>query len=119
MKITLIVTLLVFSGQGLATEYIYRNLMADTPKFKMCQAQPKATQNASKSSRFKRYTEIFCRSQGYGWHLETVKDKGQIACEACSDKGDVSAKYRCRLKDIVVTCKRIKPGTVGMLPGKG
>ena len=122
MKTTIIVAsavLLVFSGQTLATEYIYRVLMADTPEFKMCQAQPKATQNASKPSRFKRYTEIFCRSQGYGWHLEKVKEKGRISCEACNEQEtNPTQQYRCRLQDIVVTCKRIKPGTVGMLPGQ-
>jgi len=33
---------------------------------------------------------------------------------ATADQG----KSQCHLEDVVVTCKRIKPGSVGMLPGK-
>ena len=106
----------LFSGTTAATEYIYRDLMANTLPSAKCESLNKAQQTANKPYNIKRYSKKFCQTQGYGWHVEAVKNEGQVACNECSDEPGLQ---NCHLEDVVVTCKRIKPGTVGMLPGKG
>lgn len=114
--LALLLPTLCFSGQSLATEYIYRDLMANTLPSAKCEKLEKAQQTAQKSYNIKRYSKKFCQTQGYGWHVEDVKDTGKVACNECSDEPGLQS---CHLEDVVVTCKRIKPGSVGMLPGKG
>ena len=118
MKITSICLWLVLffiSQTVLASEFIYRDLMANTLPSAGCVAKDAAIATASKPYNMSRYTKLFCQSQGYGWHVEQVKDIGKSVCTPCgADQG----KSQCHLEDIVVTCKRIKPGSVGMLPGK-
>jgi hypothetical protein len=114
-SICLWVVLSFFSGTVLATEFIYRDLMANTLPSAGCEAKDEAIATASKPYNITRYSKTFCQSQGYGWHVEKVKDMGKSVCSQCSaDQG----KSQCHLEDVVVTCKRIKPGSVGMLPGK-
>lgn len=98
-----------------ATEYIYRDLMANTLPAH-CDVESKAKLAASKPYTVDRYSKRFCQTQGYGWHLEEIKTAGTTTCNVCDDKPGLQ---RCYQEDVVVTCKRIKPGTVGMLPGKG
>jgi hypothetical protein len=108
------VVLYFFSGTVLATEFIYRDLMANTLPSAGCETKDAAIATAAKPYNITRYTKTFCQSQGYGWHVEKVKDAGKSVCTQCSDQG----KNQCHLEDVIVTCKRIKPGSVGMLPGK-
>lgn len=118
MKITSICLWLVlffFSESVLASEFIYRDLMANTLPSVGCVAKDAAIATASKPYNISRYTKLFCQSQGYGWHVEQVKDMGKSVCTPCAAD---QSKSQCHLEDIVVTCKRIKPGSVGMLPGK-
>jgi hypothetical protein len=112
----LLAALCVFSVNALATEYVYRDLMANTLPSPVCAAESEARTEASKTFNLNKYSKRFCQSQGYGWHVEAVKDNGKPVCVECSDAK--SAKKQCHLEDMVVTCKRIKPGSVGMLPGK-
>ena len=105
-----------FSGTASATEYIHRDLMANTLPSPGCEAESEAVATASKPYNITRYTKTFCQSQGYGWHVEKVKGEGKSACTPCADANQ--GKSQCHLEDVVVTCKRIKPGSVGMLPGK-
>ena len=113
--ICLWVVLSSFSGTVLATEFIYRDLMANTLPSAGCEVKDEAIATASKPYNISRYSKTFCQSQGYGWHVEKVKDMGKPVCAQCNpDQG----KSQCHLEDVVVTCKRIKPGSVGMLPGK-
>ncbi len=119
MKFNLIglwMALTFFSGTTLATEYIYRDLMANTLSSPGCQVESDAVAAAKKPYNITRYSKTFCQSQGYGWHVEKVKDEGKSACTPCT--GVNQGKSQCHLEDVVVTCKRIKPGSVGMLPGK-
>ena len=119
MKFNLIclsVALAFFSGTALATEYIYRDLMANTLPSSTCDVASEAIATASKPYNITRYSKVFCQSQGYGWHVEKVKDEGKASCTTCT--GANQGKSQCHLEDVVVTCKRIKPGSVGMLPGK-
>ncbi len=106
----------LFSSSALATEYIFRDLMANTLPAAKCDEKSEALASALKSYNMERYSRKFCKTQGYGWHVDAVKDKGTPVCNECSsDKG----RHQCYIRDVVVTCKRIKPGSVGMLPGQG
>ena len=99
-----------------ATEYIYRDLMANTLPGAKCEVESKAMETATKSYNVDRFSKKFCQSQGYGWHVDTVVNAGKTVCNECSNPKGLQ---KCHQEDVVVTCKRIKPGTVGMLPGKG
>jgi len=99
-----------------ATEYIFRDVMANTLPTAQCNIENVAKEVASKDSTLHRYGKRFCQTQGYGWHLESVKASGNTICNACPDS---NSKQKCYQEDVVVACKRIKPGTVGMLPGQG
>jgi hypothetical protein len=112
----LLAALSVFSASSLATDYIYRDLMANTLASPVCASESQAIAEASKPFNLTKYSKRFCQSQGYGWHVEAVKDNGKAICTDCPQ--DKSGKKQCHLEDVVVTCKRIKPGSVGMLPGK-
>lgn len=112
----LLVTLAFFSSPAWATEYIYRDLMANTLPSPGCAVESEAVATASKAYNIKNYSKKFCQTQGYGWHVEAVKDGGKPVCTECG--GVAGGKKQCHLEDVVVTCKRIKPGSVGMLPGK-
>ncbi len=98
-----------------ATEYIYRELMANTLPSARCEDRTAAIATASKPYNMDRFTKRFCQTQGYGWHVDTIKDHGMPECSPCDDKGG----QQCYIKDVVVKCKLIKPGSVGMLPGQG
>ncbi len=118
MKLNLLglfAALALFSSTTFATEYIHRDLMANTLPSPGCGLEPEAIATASKPYNIKNYSKKFCQTQGYGWHVEAVKDNGKAVCTDCSG---ASGKKQCHLEDVVVTCKRIKPGSVGMLPGK-
>ena len=119
MKLNLIclVAVLSFFAGVSATEYVYRDLMANTLPSAGCAAESEAIAAASKAYNISRYSKTFCQTQGYGWHVEKVKDEGKAVCTECT--GANNGKKQCHLEDVVVTCKRIKPGSVGMLPGKG
>ncbi len=116
IRFAVVVMVFSFSTTIQATEYIYRDLMANTLPTKKCETKDIASTNAAKQYKINIYTKKFCQTQGYGWHVETIKDTGGIVCNQCTDN---SGYYQCYREDIVVQCKRIKPGTVGMLPGKG
>lgn len=114
--LALLLPTLFFSGSSFATEYIYRDLMANTLPSAKCESLDKAKIRAEKPYNIKRYSKKFCQTQGYGWHVEEIKNNGTVACNECSDEPGLQS---CHLEDVVVTCKRIKPGSVGLIPGKG
>lgn len=116
MKFYLVVALTFFMGSAAATEYIYRDLMANTLVGPKCESKSDAEVRADKLSNLKRYAKKFCQTQGYGWHVEEIKNNGKMACNKCTSSDQDS--YTCFKEDVVVTCKRIKPGSVGMFPGQ-
>jgi len=119
MKFNLIgfaLALAFLSNVSFATEYIYRDLMANTLPSIKCQSTAKAKLTAEKPYKLKRYAKKFCQTQGYGWGLEEIKNNGKATCNECADDKTLQV---CYMQDVVVSCKRIKPGSVGMLPGKG
>ena len=111
-----ITALLSLAAPSYATEYIYRDLMANTLPSAQCESLETAQEDASKSYKMKRFSKKFCQTQGYGWHIDEIKNEGTVACNSCPSD---ASSYKCHMEDVVVKCKRIKPGTVGMLPGKG
>lgn len=113
---SILVSLSFFSTPTFATEYIYRDLMGNTLPSVKCESPEKAKTTAEKAYKLKIYSKKFCQTQGYGWHVEKVTGNGQVECNECSDQKGLQ---KCYMKDVILTCKRIKPGTVGMLPGKG
>ncbi len=117
MKLNLLGAFLAlsFSNSSFSTEYIYKDLMANTVPSAKCETPSKAEETARKPYKIKRYSKKFCQTQGYGWGLEAITNNGKVTCNECID----NSLQKCYLKDVTVQCKRIKPGTVGMLPGKG
>jgi hypothetical protein len=113
----LVLALTAFSSVAWSTEYIYRELMGNTIASQNCQAKPLAEQRATEQYTIDKFTKRFCETQGYGWHLSEERNKGQLVCEECSD--DKAGKFKCHMEDVVVSCKRIAPGSVGLFPGKG
>ncbi len=99
-----------------STEYIYRDIMANTLPAAKCEVEDKAMDTAKKPYNIDRFSRKFCQSQGYGWHVDEVANLGKAICTPCTD---TKGLQKCHQEDVVVTCKRIKPGSVGMLPGKG
>lgn len=116
--ICLLAVLSVFSGSAAAVEYIYRDLMGNTLAAPRCSDKSEASAAASDSYNIKRFTKRFCEVQGYGWHVSEEKNSGKVVCEECSGANS-QGKYQCHMEDVVVTCKRIKPGSVGLIPGEG
>lgn len=119
MKLNLIgafLALSFFSSTSFSTEYIYRDLMANTVPSAKCESPVNAEKSAGRQYKIKKYSKKFCQTQGYGWGLEEIMNNGNLACNECSDRKGLQ---KCYLEDVTVKCKRIKPGTVGMLPGKG
>lgn len=105
------------TGTCFGAEYIYRDLMGNTLPTPNCSEKPAAIEQISQPYYINRYTTRFCEIQGYGWGLEQVKDNGRSVCEECGSGNQ--AGFQCHLEDVVVTCKRLKPGSVGLIPGQG
>lgn len=108
--------LLLVAGQAGAAEYMFRDLLGNTLAPQKCAAESDAKTKATDSYNVDKYVKVFCETQGYGWHVSEVKDNGKLVCNECDGK---SGKYQCHLEDVRVTCKRLKPGSVGMFPGEG
>lgn len=110
----------VLPGSVFATEYIYRDLIGNTLPPQKCAARTEAEAAASEEYNLKKHARIFCESQGYGWHVEQRKSAGKVVCEECGEGGGGDRdRFHCHLEDVVVQCKRIKPGSVGLIPGQG
>lgn len=119
MNLKIIISLIslgLFASSAGATEYIYRDMMANTLPSAQCQTHDKAVETAQKNYTLDRFSKKVCQTQGYGWHLDETQAIGETVCTPCPDKPQLQ---KCFQKDVTVSCKRIKPGTVGMLPGKG
>ena len=118
-RLGLLAIFLFESQTTMATEYIYRDLMANTLPSAHCLTEADAKQTAQKPYTMDKYSKRFCQMQGYGWHVDQIKDNGQLICDDCSiNSGAAAHTQKCHLNDVIVTCKRIKPGSVGMLPGQ-
>jgi hypothetical protein len=110
--------LIFFCGTAFSADYIYRDLMGNTLPPQKCSAKEDASAKATEPYNISKHTKMFCETQGYGWYVSEEKNQGKLVCEECSE-GSGAGKYRCHVEDVVVTCKRLKPGSVGLFPGEG
>ncbi|QSA95980.1 hypothetical protein [Methylococcus sp. EFPC2] len=115
--IALFLACLGFAGISSAADYVYRDLAANTLPPQKCATQAESAAQAEDAYNIKKHTKVFCEVQGYGWHVSETKSTGKVVCNECG--GNDTGKFQCHLEDVVVTCKRIKPGSVGLFPGKG
>lgn len=110
--------LLLGFGNAGASEYIYRDLMGNTLPAQKCAVKPEAEQRATDTYNVNKYTKMFCETQGYGWYVSEEKNHGNLVCEDCGGDGAGEKKFKCHMEDVVVACKRLKPGSAGLIPGK-
>ena len=80
IKICLLLTFFLISLTASATEYVYRDLMANTLPSPGCTIENEALEKATKDYTIKNYSKRFCQTQGYGWHVSEIKDQGKAVC---------------------------------------
>lgn len=106
----------VWSFDAYSAEFIFVDLLGNTLPSAKCQAAGVAASNATSEYELARYARVFCETQGYGWYVEQRKTDGNLVCEECKDS---PGSQQCHVEDIQVTCKRLKPGSAGLIPGRG
>jgi hypothetical protein len=106
------------SNPAWSEEYMYRDLMGNTLPSQKCLNKDQAEANALDSYLVQKKEKVFCETQGYGWHVAEEKEPGKLVCEECPGEAG-KGKFQCHKEDIVVACKRLRPGSVGLIPGKG
>lgn len=110
--------LFIFSIHGAdASEYIFRDLLGNTFSTKSCAIKQDAEKKATETYIINKFTKRFCETQGYGWYLSEQKSPGNLICKPCDAEGK-AGQFRCHVEDILVACKRLKPGTAGLIPGE-
>jgi hypothetical protein len=114
-----LVILLAVTGQAAATEYIYRDILGDSAPNAKCAVKDQAAARAAEAYYVDRAAKTFCEVQGYGWHLAELSNQGELVCEECRGADHSQGLFQCHMQDIAVKCQRIKPGSVGLIPGKG
>lgn len=112
--IGLFAMLMLGSGSAWSEVYIHRDLMANTLPAQKCLEKSEAANHAQDAYLLRKKENVFCETQGYGWHLAAEKSSGKLVCAECGGDGN---KYQCHLEDVVVACKRIKPFSSGLIPG--
>lgn len=110
--------LLITSATAQSADFMYRDLMANTLPPQRCLDKSAAEANAQDPYLVERKEKVFCETQGYGWHMASEKDSGKLVCQECAGDNN-KGKFQCHKEDIVVACKRLKPGSVGLVPGEG
>jgi len=105
------------TGVANATEYVFRDVLGNSPPNARCIAKEQAAERAAEPYAVDRAARLFCEVQGYGWHVAALNQSGTLVCEECKSN-TASGQFQCHLQDIAVKCQRIKPGSVGLIPGK-
>lgn len=114
MNFKMIVFLLVlsfFSGTTMALnddEWVYKEKQGNLKSTPGCETKEIATVQAQSPYRVKKYAQMICQYDGYGWTLAEIKDPGTPVCDECD--GDNKGKYSCYLSNVKVECKTIKRG---------
>ncbi|MBL6986019.1 MAG: hypothetical protein ACU83U_00245 [Gammaproteobacteria bacterium] len=112
MNYKIIIALLVlsfFSGTTMAlndSEWIYKEKQESLKSTPGCQSKEAAIEKAQSPYRVKKYAQLICQYEGYGWTLSEVTDHGTTLCDECG--GDDKGKYSCYLSNVTVQCKTIK-----------
>lgn len=117
VRLALFLLLALGLGNAHASDYIFRDLLGNTLAPQKCSTKSDAEQRATDTYTIGKFTKRFCETQGYGWYVSEQKGEGKLVCEECSaDTG--AGKFKCHVEDVPVTCKRLKPGSAGLIPGK-
>jgi hypothetical protein len=109
--IAFMLVLSFFSGTTMALnedEWVYKEKQENLKSTPGCETKETAIAQAQSPYRFKKYTQMLCQHDGYGWTLAKVIDPGTPACDECD--GDDKGKYSCYLSNVKVECKIIKRG---------
>lgn len=106
----------ILSSQAHSAEFIFLDLLGNTLPSAKCQSEEQARSRATSDYELARYAKVFCETQGYGWYVDHRKNDGKAVCLECKDS---PGNQQCHVEDIHVTCKRLKPGSAGLFPGKG
>ncbi len=114
MNIKTIAFMLVLSFFSSATMalnedgWVYKEKEENLKSTPGCQTKEAAIAQAQSPYRFKKYTQMMCQYEGYGWTLSEVRDPGTPVCDEC--QGDDKGKYSCYLSKVKVQCKIVKRG---------
>ncbi len=113
MNFKMIVVLLVlsfFSGTTMALEeeWVYKEKQENLRSTPGCESKETAIAQAQSPYRVRKYAQMICQYDGYGWTLAEIKEPGTPVCDECD--GDNKGKYSCYLSNVKVECKTIKRG---------
>lgn len=100
-----------FSGSTMALnedQWLYKEKQENLKSTPGCQTKEEAIAQAQSPYRFKKYTQMMCQYEGYGWTLAEVKEPGTPVCDECD--GENKGKYSCYLSNVKVQCKIVKRG---------
>ncbi len=109
--VTLMLALSFFSCSTMALnedQWDYKEKVDNLKSTPGCQSKEEATAQAQSPYRVKKYSQIACQADGYGWNLDEVLDSGSPVCDECA--GDDKGKYSCHLANVKVKCKIVKRG---------
>lgn len=88
-----------------AAEYLYRDLPGDTFSASKCTDNPMAPQIAMKPYTRDQVAKKMCHTLGLGWHLDQIKNKGELTCPPCA----IHPEQRCYMQKMLITCKLMQP----------
>jgi hypothetical protein len=109
--ITFMLVLSFFSGSTMALnedQWEYKEKQENLKSTPGCETKEKAIALAQSPYRVKKYAQMICQYDGYGWTLGEIKEPGTPVCDECA--GDDKGKYSCYLSNVKVQCKTIKRG---------
>ena len=110
-SIVFLLVLSFFSATAMAfdeTEWLYKEKQENLKSTPGCETKETAIAQAQSPYRVKKYAQMICQYDGYGWTLAEIKDSGTPVCDECG--GDDKGKYSCYLSNVKVECKTIKRG---------
>lgn len=96
-----------------AAEFEYREVTANTWPTRYCYPEVKAKDLAADHYNLDRFNRYTCSGLGAGWHVDKRKADGKAICVPCPEP-DLGL-HQCYMKDVVVNCKLIKPGSLKRL----
>ena len=112
LKTLIIVALLSMFSTSIFAENIdkwdYKTVTGNLKSTAGCKTKKKASAQASSGYRLKKYSQVLCQQEGYGWALSEIKDKGETRCDDCG--GDYEGKYRCYQSNVTIQCKMVSRG---------
>ncbi|MCX7088584.1 MAG: hypothetical protein NTV00_11095 [Methylococcales bacterium] len=106
----------LYANTAQAVAYLYQDVTTDTLPTRYCYPVKKATALTADRYNLDRFSKLFCNTLGEGWHVDKRKEDGSAVCTPCT--GDDQGLHQCFMQNVVVTCKQIKPDSLGKVTGK-